>query len=503
MVRIRSLAFALGVVIVAAGCGGDGSSVNSGAITNQSMTPNNVSNGPNSGDVGIFITDSLNTKYDHVWVSIKKIELKLAAGGLRTIFDDSRGVGIDLSSLRDDSGPKYRFLNELTLPAGTYVGAQITLAHDAVVFPTNATTGKSLGFANQQDNAQDATLTVQFDPPKMLGGGHDDLVFDFDLSKWTDDSGKLTAVVSPSLGAGLEDADRNAAVVQDGVIDDIKNDVPAQAITLKKDKAEALSVLTTSATALVTESSDAPLVLAKGQTVEVSGSFDANTRHFDATSIRLEDPKAPVLAQVYGAVASIDTKTDTWTVTPSETRGLIPQSTTIPISLSSSAKFFGSSGLTLSKDDFFKALSASKSVHLLAEGTYDAAKSAFLASEVRMQDADPQPAVKVAGVVSNPQSASQTFGLTVTGFAGLMTKPGADANVAISPTTTFTDVDGKALTADQFFSALQSPKAADVDGVLDTSTGNVLASSVKLSVAPVTPVKGAKYTKTAKVTPKK
>ena len=491
----------LGLVLAAVGCGGDGSTVGNGSIPSTTNTAqNNVSNGPSSGDVGLFITDDLSAKYDHVWVSIKKVELKLAAGGLRTIYEDSRGVGVDLASLHSDSGPKYQFINELTMPAGTYVGAQITLAKDAVMFPTNATSGKDTEFANQQSGAQDAVLSVTFDPPKLLGTGHDDLVLDFDLSKWdTDSSGKLVTAVTPSLGAGLEDADRNASVVEDGTVDDLKGDVPTQTFTLKNQKLPGINVFTSATTALDTEMGSDPLVLKKDQTVEVSGSFDTNTRQFNATAIRLEDPKAPVVAQVSGPVSGVDAKNGTWSVTPAETHGLLPSGLVIPVTLSSSAKFFGSSGLEMSKDDFISALSASKSVDVLSDGTYDSAKGQFLATESRLLDAASQPEVKVAGVVANPQSSAQTFGLTVTGFQGLMTKPGANATVSVTAATSFIDENGKTLTSDQFFADLAQPKAADVDGVLDTSSGNVLASTVKLSAAPVIPVtKGGKNAKVAK-----
>ena len=494
---------ALALVFAAVGCGGDGSSINSGAITNQSTTPNNVSNGPNSGDVSLYITDGLSDKYDHVWVAIKKVDLKLAAGGTRTIFEDNQGVGIDLASLRDDSGPKYRFINQLTMPAGTYVGAQITLAQNAVLFPLKATSGKEIGFANQPDGAHDSVLSVGFDPPKLLGTGHDDLVLDFDLSKWTDDKGKLTAVVTPSLGAGLEDADRNAAVVAQGTVEDVKGDVPGQTFSLKKEKSADLQVATSATTALVTESAATPLVLTKGQTVEVTGSFDANTRRFDASSIRLEDPKAPAVAQIAGTIEKVDPKTGAWSITPSQTRGLLPTSLTIAVTPAAAAKFFGASGLQMSQDDFVKGLSASKSVHVLLEGTYDSAKNQFLAMEGRLQDAASQPEVKVAGVVGDAKSDSQTFGLTVSGFQGLMTKPGAAATIAVTPSTTFVDENGKSLSSTDFFAALSAPKAADVDGVLDTSTGNVLATSVKLSAAPVAAVKDKKAAKSAKVAPKK
>src|SRR5579885_328839 len=119
MIRSSSFAAILGVcALVAFGCGGN-STVDSNGMSPQRSQAVNNKLGPSQGDLGVFVTDNVSDKYDHVWVSIKKIELKLASGGTRTIFDDERGVGVDIASLHDDSGPKFRFINDLTMPAGT------------------------------------------------------------------------------------------------------------------------------------------------------------------------------------------------------------------------------------------------------------------------------------------------------------------------------------------------------------------------------------------------
>lgn len=479
---------------LAAGCGGSGSSIDSGPIAGTSNT-NAVNNGPNSGDVGLFVTDSFSDKFDHVWVSIKKVELKLAAGGTREIFADPQGVGVDLSSLRDESGPKYQFLNQLTMPAGTYTGAVITLDKNAVLFPTNTTTGHPEEFASQADGAKEAVLNVAFDPPKMLGTGHDDLVLDFDLSKWKDNGGKLTAVVTTSMGAGLEAADRNREVVEEGVVNALKGDVPQQTFTLKNGKSTAIEVQTSASTALIGIAGAPSPQLTKGQSVEVSGVFDTNTRRMSAAAIKVVDPKAPASPEVEGVVSAIDLKNGTWNVTPSLTRGVLPLGIAIPVSISTDAHLTSPSGLSVSREDFLQGLSGAKDVSVLVTGAYDPVKNTLSATDARRENADSQPAVKVAGVVSNPKADAQTFSLIVTDYEGLLTKPGAAEVVSVTPTTTYADLAGKALTPQQFFVGLASPTAAQISGVLDTSSGNVVANSVKLAPAPAPPQAAAKKPK--------
>lgn len=506
MVHSRVLALFVGLCgIAVVGCGGNGSAVdNGGSIGGQNSMGGGVpNNAPSSGDLGLFVTDNLSDKYDHVWVSIKKIDLKLAAGGTREIFSDPVGLGVDLSSLHDESGPKYRFLNQLTLPAGTYTGAVITLDKDAELFGTNTTTGEATEIATQApatttvatkdkktaapNVSKDSELDVAFDPPKLLGTGHDDLVLDFDLSQWKDDGGKLVGVVTTSMGAGLEAADRNGPVVEEGQVTTLKGDVPQQTFLLKDGKSTEIQVQTTAATALVGLAGSGSPVLTKGENVEVAGVFDTNTRRLTASSIRLVNPKAPVVSQLEGVASAIDPKTGSWKVTPSETRGLLPGGIAVPVTLAADARFTGPSGLMLTKDEFLKGLSADKSVAVFVSGSYDSGKNLFTVGDAMLENRDSSPAVKVAGLVSNPKTDALTFGLTVTDYEGLFTKPGAAEVVSVTPSTTFADQGGKALTTDQFFGALAAPSTAQVSGVLDTSTGNVVASSVKLGVAPVAP----------------
>ena len=135
MVRTRLALLTSAMLVGLAGCGGDGSSFNNNALTNQNSVNNPVNNGPSSGDLALYFTGEVSDTSEHVWISLKKVELKLASGGFRTIFDDSRGLGMDIASLHSDNGPSYRFVSGLNLSAGTYVGAKLTLANDSSVFP--------------------------------------------------------------------------------------------------------------------------------------------------------------------------------------------------------------------------------------------------------------------------------------------------------------------------------------------------------------------------------
>jgi hypothetical protein len=144
------------------------------------------------------------------------------------------------------------------------------------------------------------------------------------------------------------------------------------------------------------------------------------------------------------------------------------------------AKLYGASGLALGREEFLKGLSGDEQVSVLADGAYDSSKNIFTASTVRLQGENSTPGVKVEGLISDAKSTDQTFGLTLTGYEGLYSKPGAVATIAITPTTVFFDTDGKELPGEGFFAAIGAPRSATVSGTYDAATNRVLAASVKL-----------------------
>jgi hypothetical protein len=131
---LKRALIAIGLAALLTGCGGGGSG--SGSV------------GTNL--VSLFITDSLDGN-DHVWVTVKSVDLQ-SAGGATNVFSNSAGVTVDLKTLRDATGARFQFLNQDTVPPGTYSGAKVTLDKNLVVFPHLAGVGTPMTFDNQYDD---------------------------------------------------------------------------------------------------------------------------------------------------------------------------------------------------------------------------------------------------------------------------------------------------------------------------------------------------------------
>src|SRR5689334_5975787 len=126
-----------------AGCGGSGTNAD----------------GTSWGNLNLFIADEPSTSFDHVWVTLKKIELT-GAGGSQTVFDDPQGTIVDLATLRDGTGSKFAFLSNPSVQAGSYSSVRATLDKNLVVFPSGAASGQNRVFAGFDADSGDKVLAA-------------------------------------------------------------------------------------------------------------------------------------------------------------------------------------------------------------------------------------------------------------------------------------------------------------------------------------------------------
>src|SRR5205807_2406879 len=84
------VSFLLALPAFVVGCGGSGSSSGNGG--------GSASTGGSSRavPVALFATDSPREDFDHVWITINKIDLVDQSGGVQTVYDDPTGETIDL-----------------------------------------------------------------------------------------------------------------------------------------------------------------------------------------------------------------------------------------------------------------------------------------------------------------------------------------------------------------------------------------------------------------------
>lgn len=411
------------VALVGCGGGGGGSSSSGGGSTTQTA---------------FFVTDAVGN-YDHVWVTIKKVEV-LGGTNRAVIYDDAVGKVVDLVSLNQGGTQLFSLLGVGVLPAGNYSSVSITLSSDLVLFPKGSSTGQNRQFEGSTSGVKVLSYALE-------AGDRRSLVADFDVSKWVDDGTFVRAVVVSGKSSSVRH-DTQVEQELEGKIANLSGTSPTFSFDIVK-KSVTIHVTTDASTALSNADGTANPTLANGAEVRVGGTIDATTHSVRATSVTIQGQEDLGSSEVKGTVAS--TGTDTFTMSVGRCDGFVPGATTITVNTSATTIFMSDSGVTLTHDDFYAALAAGSVAE--AEGTYDPTTQTLTATKVKVEDesegesSSHHARAQVQGTVSNIDATAKTFSLTVAEWEGTQLTAGTVLSVVVTDTTVLRNVDLATLTA--------------------------------------------------------
>ena len=356
------------IALVAAGCGGSGGS---------------SANGTN---LALFVTDDLNTGYDHVWVTIKEVSLQKVGGGFTTVFSNATGVAVDLRSLRDASGRKFKFLGCDDDLSGQYSSVVVTLDDDVVLYPTGATTGLSRVFAGSV--AGEKTLSANF-PAQGFGVEDDDFVIDFTLATWNENGSEVTDASIAVLPEGdedeLEDEGRHEEDDYEGLVSNLSGIAPDQSFTLTHD-GESFQVQLNSQTEIDEDDDEGPLPLQNGVKVEVEGYFDPVLNVLVATKLEVEDEDDEDGPEVEGNALNVNASEHTFDVAVEETDNLLPTGDPVHVVTTGTTLYRLPDETWVDAEAFFAALGSGDEVEV--EGTYNPGTNTLTATKVKFESED-------------------------------------------------------------------------------------------------------------------
>lgn len=436
------------VLMLLVGCGGGGGSTPTSGTSN----------------MAVFVTDNLNANYDHVWVTIYKIELRTNGSASTTVFDDTAGTQVDLRALNDGAS-LYQLLGVANVTGGSFGRAEVTMDKDLVLFPSGATTGTTYQFADSLDSgAGQVKLNAVFSSPMSING-NSRFVLDFDLSQWDIVNGQVVPLVKLGNGNGINNENRHHESSLHGSIASLSGTVPDLTFNLVQGNRQ-VTVQTDASTSVYREDGNGDSSLANGQRVEVEGIFDVTTHTYQASSIKIESNISHDDAdKVKGTVVDGSVLADSFQVTATEVEGFLPGADAITVNLNSSTKFFGPSGRPVSQADFIAALSSGSEV--TAYGTADTAGTVITAKKVRLKHEHGEDSAHARGVVVSADSGSESFVITVGSWYGFTFTEGDNLNVVASSSTQYLSESGVAMSKADFFAALVAGKGVEVEGSYD------------------------------------
>ncbi|MBS1723726.1 MAG: DUF4382 domain-containing protein [Armatimonadetes bacterium] len=460
MKRFSSLfvAVILAAILSLAGCGGSSSGGSSG-----------------SSFVALYATDSMDGN-DHVWVTLYKVALNTATGS-QVVFDEPAGRVIDLKTLRDGVGAKFQMMSVLTLNAGTYTSASITMSKDVMVFPAGAQTGVVKQFADQFDTGTNQSLiTFTFPQPQQFTGAENRIVLDFDLANWTEVGGKIVPVIKLHDDQGMGDQNRHVRDDHEGVIAGLAGTAPNQEFNLVTGGGRQFHVKTSQGTVIFNNGPEPNPALANGERVHVRGIFDANLGFMSAVSVMIQsDENVSGEDMVRGQVSNLNAVNRTFDISVREADGFVPVASKVHVVMGPSVSFRLDRGILVTSDEFFATIAMTDTVE--AEGTYDSGSNTLTAVRIKMDDDDGSQVgdghneIEGSGAASEIDAAAGTFAISLTKWEGFAGSIGRIVRISTNGQTTFKDKHNQPLDKTAFFNQLGTAGFAEVRGSFE---GDVL-----------------------------
>ncbi len=437
------------------------------------------SGGAGSSGVGLFLTDTFRDDYDHVYLTLHKVEYRNASTGqFTTAWESSTGVVIDAKRLRDLSGERYAFLALSSLAAASYDAVRITLGPETTLVPAGNTQGQIKNYDSSlpRDNSGRPVLLVTL-TPALTVPGTSNFVLDIDLANWSlNGSGEVNPAFRRGSGNGLDDSSRHESLEYKGTVSNLS----ATQFTLQPLSGAAIRVAYNDNTPIYKSSNGGPAVLSNGQLVEVRGVFAAGSSVLNASAIKVEDGGGGGGGsgehEARGRHTNVDLNANTMQLTDlTEIEGFLPRSSTINITWDDST-FFRRSGVQVDEN------ALNQWPFSEVKGTYDPDTNTLHATRITLEDDNNGGGggggggeAEATGNITNVNLNANTMTLTnifdVEGFQ----PQGTTVNVTWTDETVFLR-SGDPVTEQAL---LQWPRA-EAKGIYDSGTNTIHASRIKL-----------------------
>lgn len=436
------------------------------------------------GDVGVFVTDDLNTFYEAVWVTVLKVDLQTQSGGFVNVFDDPNGRVVNLRAL-NDGNQRYSFLGKDRVPEGAYAGIRFTLDKDVRITASGGGSAQARVFDPiyiNRLNAEQAILTLTFGAPRTVSGTSNDIIVDFLLSSWTENGTLIqNAVLTEGAGANFNDESRHDEDDWDGSIAGLSGTSPNFTFTLNLESNNSITVTTNSATTVYNNNGSLNPQLANGKRVEVRGTWSPSTRTVLATSIKIKAPgddDNDDEDEAMGLAVDVDVLGGTFDIELGEVEGFLPTQPVVHVATSSATHFRSHDGMPMSQSQFFNAIAAGN-VHVEVEGTWSIATNTITAFKAKIEDDDDgEHEAAARGSANTINAIDGTFRIALTEWEGFSGSAGMQINIVTNAATQFKNIDGQEVTQAEFFALLATAARVEASGTFNN--GTILAEDARI-----------------------
>lgn len=444
----------LGALLVAAcGGGGGGSSVAGSSYK-------------------LYVTDSFRDDYDHVWLTIMKVEFRNSVTStFSSAFNSSGGVLIDAKTLRDGSGNRFSFLGMGALPDGSYDAVRLTLKNNLSLVPTGSPNATDAVFAPglPHDSNGNALITYNLTAPIVVPGPNSGTI-DIDLANFSISGNEVTPSFKEGPDSG-DDSSRHEHEDYHGRVAEL--DTISRTFVLNARDGSPFNVSYDNSTIIFNDGGGSP-VLANGQRVEVNGYFLDSGNSFFATVIKIETSSSDDLPEAKGDIADVDLVANTFVLNNlREVEHFTPEASFANIVWTDTTVFRRSGDVVDETWLSHPGITAAE-----VKGTYDSATNTITATRVTLEDDNGDDGfgeAECTGTSTTINLGEDTMVLTAVHDIEGFTPPGDSVNVEWDINTVF-ERSGNTVGEGEL---LNFP-FAEVKGSYNSGTNTIHATRIKL-----------------------
>lgn len=489
--RVAGVAL-VAVLSVTVGCGGAGSSATSSSTNSlgttgraEALPDGNTKAEGQVGKLGLFMTATGATTYDHIWATVLKVELIDVMEKPVTVYDDLNGFTIDLKNLSDSR--KLALLSCVTAPSGkSYLRVRITFDKALQLFELGSNVAKVTPFSDSvaRDEQERPLISFPLNRPRDLANGKENLVVEFGLDKLAVTEGRAIPALREGSADGPADPSRQEAGLFVGTVSDVSTNDQGATFSLTLGANRSVMIQASNGTAYYNDGPVPSPSLVSGKRVAVRGILANDTRRVMATEVTVygEGKEAITpLSVLRGTIASVDPQSGTIALKATHVDGMTPSLDAVTVLVAPDAVLRSSGGLLMKNDEFYATLSKPGSLARF-EGVYEPVSGTLKATRGKVEEAKFNPAheASVYGVPTEVDEKKKSLIVdSAVEWQGIALKEGKGVPVITTAATAYQDDKGGSLAHTTFYdAAAKGENSVRVIGIYNE--GKITATRLEL-----------------------
>lgn len=279
--------------------------------------------------VDLYVTDNFRDDFRQTLITLYKVEASTDGSTFQTLFQDSTGTTLDVSTLRNSA----QLLSRLNVTNTNFTQIRVTIDEKITIQPTGGGASTQITVDSNVGVHANGQVSLTYSAP--AGSTTDKIVIDFDLAAFQ--------LVGDKVRPSIHHGDKTQFDLKDhicrlaGVVSNLQAGASFQ---LNPPEGQPFTINLSASTQILASDTTTTATLANGQFVMIQGDVDTTNHTVNATTVTIlpnvpgtpaERPGHERFAMAVGNVTAVDTTAGTLTLSLTQTFRFTPNLATLTV----------------------------------------------------------------------------------------------------------------------------------------------------------------------------